>query len=404
MMERKEIIRLPQIFDCGGRFSSSDKWFIEFYVRNPRNDKMVRFKKYKGINKFHSRKERQEAAEKMKLYWTDKLKSGWTPFADESIIYDDNLQFQTAIKNYRKLKSKNGTFRFFASKYLDFKRKELESASLSTYRSRLRIFDSWLEGKGLNDVDVSCINNQVIVDFSWHIIDIAMLSKTTVMNYQNLLKEVFEHIRKERKQLQNPCFDLPMTLRVSDSAAYPIQEFDIPILKKALKETDPQLWLGCQFVYYCFLRPRKELRFLKIGDIDFGRNIILVRQDNAKTSQRRVSIPKVFMKKLLNEYRLHEYPRDCYVMGKKGKPGPAHLSYNNMGNRHTAIRKKLGLPDNYVMYSWKHTGNIRAADAKIPMRDLQGQNGHTTITTTEIYMKNQQGHRSEYIIDHFPEV
>ena len=79
-MKKKEIIRLPQIFDCGGRVTTEHDWFIEFYVRNPRTDRMQRFKKYKGINKFHTLKERQCAAEKMKQYWTDKLRSGWTPF------------------------------------------------------------------------------------------------------------------------------------------------------------------------------------------------------------------------------------------------------------------------------------------------------------------------------------
>jgi len=72
MKKQNELIRLPVIYNCGGRFSVKDKWFIEFYVRNPRSGKMERFRKAKGINKFHSLKERKAAAEKMKLYWTEK--------------------------------------------------------------------------------------------------------------------------------------------------------------------------------------------------------------------------------------------------------------------------------------------------------------------------------------------
>ncbi|MCK3684205.1 tyrosine-type recombinase/integrase [Maribellus sp. YY47] len=403
MANKTELIRLPQIFNCSGRVSQKNKWFIEFYVRNPRNNKMVRFRKYQGINKHRTRVERQAAAEKMKHYWTEKLKEGWSPFNEGLVVYDDNLEFQTAIRNYRKLKAKNGTFRFYASKYINWKKAELEPASLSTYRSRLRIFDSWLEGVGMNEVDINYITNQIIVDFSWHIIDNVKLSRTTTQNYQNLLKEVFNFVCKERKGYSNPCFDLPMTRRVSDSPALPIQEIDIPILKKAILKSDPQLWLACQFIYYCFIRPRKELRFLRIGDIDLGRSVIRIKTENSKTDVARVvSIPEVFKEELLQNHRIDSYPKKYYVIGKKGRPGNDPVSYNNMSDRWVRIRRKLGMPEDYKMYSWKHTGNGRAAIAGIPLRDLQGQNGHSSVQMTERYLKNIIGERSEYIISDFP--
>ncbi|MFW5831263.1 MAG: tyrosine-type recombinase/integrase [Prolixibacteraceae bacterium] len=401
-MEKQVLIRLPVIYDAGGDISK--KWFIQYYVRNPRNGRLERQRSYRGINKFHTLKERREAAEKMRRHWSDKLKAGWSPFVDESVIYDDNLEYQTAIKNYRKMKSKNGTFRFFASKYIDWKKPALEDKSVSTYRSRLRIFDSWLEGKGISDADISCITHKIMVEFSDHIINVAELSRSTVLNYQNLLKEVFDFIRKERKQFPNPCFELPGTRRVNDSAAYPIQEMDIPIFKKAIEKKDPQLWLACSFVYYCFIRPRKELRFLRIGDIDFGRSTVLIREENSKTGKRKVTIPRVFMKELREKYQLHNYPRDFYVIGKNREPGPKPVSYNNMSNRWVAFRENLNMPEEYKMYSWKHTGNIRASRNSIPLRDLQGQNGHTTIATTEEYMKNQEGYVSHLIVESFPEL
>jgi integrase len=400
IMEREKLIRLPVIYDAGGNVKS--KWFIEFYVRNPRNGKFERQRISKGINKYHTLKERRAAAEKMRKHWKDKLLAGWSPFTDESVIYDDNLEYQTAIKNYRKMKSRNGTFRFFASKYIDWKSPSLEKKSVSTYRSRLRIFDSWLEGKQISEADISCITQQVMIEFSEHIINVAELSKVTVQNYQNLLKEVFDYVRKERKQFPNPCFELPGTRRINDSAAYPIQEMDISVFKNAITKKDPQLWIACSFVYYCFIRPRKELRFLKIGDIDFGRSTVRIRKENSKTDQRIVTIPQVFMKELREKYQLHQFPRNYFVIGKKGEPGPTNVSYNNMSNRWVAFRQKLNMPEEYKMYSWKHTGNIRASRNGIPMRDLQGQNGHTTIQTTEGYMKNQQGYVSQLIVENFP--
>jgi integrase len=401
-MKQHELIRLPVIFDAGGNMSKN--WFIEFYARNPRTGKMERQRIYKGINKYHSLKDRRAAAEKMQHHWIDKLKSGWSPFVDNSIIYDDNLEYQTYIKNYRKIKSTNGTFRYYSSKYLDSIKNKVEGTTISTYRSKLRLFDAWLEGKGINQVDISAINQVILTEFMTFIIEKRELSKVSVDNYRILLRSLFDYIRKEknRKHFPNPCFDLPGTKKVNDSAAYPIYEDDICVFKNYIFKTDPQLWLVICFEYYCFLRPRKEIRLLKLSDIDFGRGMIHIRVENAKTTGRWVTIPKVFMKMMRETYNLHTYPRNLYVIGKEGKPGPDYVSINNLSNRFVRYRKELNMPEIYKLYSWKHTGNIRADKAGIPRQETQVQNGHTTLATTEKYMRNRGIVESFNILNNFP--
>lgn len=387
--QRQILIRLPEIYDCGGKVSPQDKWLIIFSVRNPRTGKMVRIRKAQGINKYHTLKERRAAAEKMKKYWSEKLKAGWSPFNDSNIIYDDNLEFQTAVKNYRKLKSKNGTFRFYASKYLDSRKNEVESTTISTYRSKFRLFSAWLENRGLHEADISVVTQPLMCEFMYHIIEDEKLSKVSVDNYRILLETLFNFIRKdkERKLFPNPCFDLPGTKRINDSAAAPINEDDIPIFKETIIKKDPQLWLTICFEYYCFMRPRKEIRFLRIGDIDFGMGQIRIRYENAKTSERFVTIPKPFLRLIREFYKLHTYPRHFFVIGKKGVPGPDSVSINNLSNRFVRFRETLNMPDMYKLYSWKHTGVIRARNAGIPDREIQTQAGHTSIVTTERYMR-----------------
>ena len=401
-MQNQKIIKLPVIYDAGG--SLKEKWYVEFYVRNPRTGKMERQRKFKGINKYHSLKQRKEAAEEMRKYWTDKLRAGWSPFTDTNIIYDDNLEYQTFIKNYRVAKSKNGTFRFYASKYIDYIANEVEDTTISTYRSKLRLFDAWLEGQTIKDADISCITHSVMVRFFIFIIEERELSKVSVDNYRILLSAVFDFVRKERKQYPNPCIELPGTKRINDSSADPIHDDDIPIFKKAIQEQDPQLWLAICFEYYCFLRPRKEIRFLRISDIDFGRGMINVRFENAKTDGRWVNIPRQFLQLMREKYKLHTYPRHFYVIGKKGEPGPDCVSINNLSDRFVRFRRKLNMPETYKMYSWKHTGNIRADNAGIPTRETQFQNGHTSIVTTERYMRKRRAMPSPNIINCFPEI
>ncbi len=125
------------------------------------------------------------------------------------------------------------------------------------------------------------------------------------------------------------------------------------------------------FEYYCFLRPRKEIRLLRISDIDFGRGMINVRFENAKTDGRWVNIPRQFLQLMREKYKLHTYPRHFYVIGKKGEPGTDCVSINNLSDRFVRFSRKLNMPETYKMYSWKHTGNIRADNAGIPTRETQ---------------------------------
>jgi hypothetical protein len=124
----------------------------------------------------------------------------------------------------------------------------------------------------------------------------------------------------------------------------------------------------------------------------------VVKTDEPKT----VIIPKQFREYLLNEWKLHLYPANYYVVGPNGMPGTRPLGSNNLRNRFNIIRDRLNLPTTYKLYSWKHTGNARAADAGIPAYHRQRQNGHASMRNMEEYLKNKIGWRSEEIANRFP--
>lgn len=402
-MKREKLVRLPIICDAGGDLSKN--WFVEFYCRNPKSGKFERQKIYKGINKHHTVTERRKAAQQLCNEYCDKLKNGWSPYQDDLVIYDDNLQYQTVIKNYRRAKSKNGTFIFYSSKFLDHIKSSVnEDGTLPTYRSKLRMFNAWLESQSMHDVDISCIDQPVVYDFFSYIINDLERSAITIKKYRQILGAVFEFVKRDRKLFLNPCYDLPSTKRINDMTPQPIQKFDISIFKEAIRESDPQLWLAINFEFYCFLRPGKEVRLLKVGDIDFGRGIIRINPVNAKTVERHVPIPLHFLKTLRDDYKLHTYSRSLYVFGKEGVPGTQHLSKNILRYRFVKFREKLNMPPMYKLYSWKHTGNITAEASGIPLRDLQLHNGHSSMQTTENYLKNKGIVISKTISKRFPKL
>lgn len=401
-MKREVLFTLPEVYDAGGDLSKS--WLIIFSVPNPQTGAMERVRKAKGINKFHTLKERYAAANKMKKYWLEKLQSGYNPFIDSNKIYSDNLQFQTAISKYYHAKSKNGTFTFYASKYLDKISTEVDpEGTLPTYRSKFRMFAAWLISSNMADHDVSVITQPVMEQFFNHLIKEKELSKNSVMKYEQLLFKVFEYIRKERKTAFNPVIDMPRTNRINDQTPRPISKKQMKLLKKVLKNRDPQLLLASEFEYYCSIRPGNEMRNLRIGDIDLYRGTIDVSRIRAKTRKARtITIPNVFLEKL-EKINIDAFDVNFYVFSRNQQPGPVKLGKNNMRQRFRKIREELGLPWLIKFYSMKHTGNIDARNAGISTEAIQDQNGHASIKTTEVYLNNRSPKKHKEVL-HWPKM
>ena len=87
-MKRKKIVILPKLNDAGGNLSK--KWFVYYSVRDPRTDKMERFKDHVGLS-HPDESVRRERADKIIQELTVKLKKGWTPFLDDTEAISINM-------------------------------------------------------------------------------------------------------------------------------------------------------------------------------------------------------------------------------------------------------------------------------------------------------------------------
>ena len=104
-MKRKKIVILPKLNDAGGNLSK--KWFVYYSVRDPRTDKMERFKDHVGLS-HPDESVRRERADKIIQELTVKLKKGWTPFLDDTeAIYEDQLQYKHVADIYGTQKAAN---------------------------------------------------------------------------------------------------------------------------------------------------------------------------------------------------------------------------------------------------------------------------------------------------------
>ncbi len=181
----------------------------------------------------------------------------------------------------------------------------------------------------------------------------------------------------------------------SDPARY-FQSHQAARLAAHLEKNDPQLWLHCQFVYYCFLRPRAELIHLKVEDIYFEERKIMVRSDFAEHGDRGhlppgsknhktefVAIPDAFAPALEH---LKELPPNSYVF-HSAKSIYKPIGRNTLGERHRAVLDALGFSSEYKMYSWKHTGAVACVKAGVSLKELQIQLRHHSLDMVDKYLR-----------------
>lgn len=200
----------------------------------------------------------------------------------------------------------------------------------------------------------------------------------TYKAHRSFLKRMFTEIGEE-----GITADVPVVKAYSVPARY-YQKAQIRQLKAVISACDPELWLYCQFVYYCFLRPGDELRHVRAGDVQLDDAKILVRGATSKNKrQLYVAIPDAFLPRL--QY-IEEMRPDAYLFpGKHDSTKP--IGVNTMSNRHRKIIRSLGYTSDYKLYSWKHTGAVQAVKAGIGLKELQIQLRHHSLDMVEKYLR-----------------
>ncbi len=402
MVRKKSLIILPKLKDAGGDISK--KWYVEYSCRNPHTDKMERFRHYEGFDELLTAEERYAYAEKIINQLLEKLSKG-LPYEEEKKTYQDELIYKQVADRWGMKKEGVVTIRTYLSEFLSMKKASVNSKSYQTYQSKCRIFCEWAEMRKIDIKHVSLITQEIICEHLTYLANERNLSRLSIEKYAQILRTFFDYLLKQKKVItENPVHNIPKLGRVVDDAPRPIPDSLRKKLIKAIQVIDPQLYLVCQFEYYCAIRPN-ECRLMRISDIDFDNQLIRVRNEISKNSRTEtVSIPDQLYKQL-EELHLSSWqnPED-YIFSNHGMPGPIPLGKNNFRNRFNSIRNHLNLPKSFKLYSFKHTGSVKLVGAGVDPWQLQQHMRHKSITTTENYIKNRLGVQSDKIKKHFPDI
>jgi integrase len=411
-MRRKKIFIRPALKSRKGDLSK--RWYVELSQRNPATGEMVRkrFETLDGvnINDFGTAEERAHFAKELISKLNRQLDNGWTIFNDTThCVYEDQLQYANEAAIYKKMVASNANYAYWSSRFIAevIEKKDLEKGSVDDYRTQFRVLGLWLASKGYDKLDLACIDNEKIIAFFTYLKEERNLSKHTYLGYANRISSMFDFVKDSKGITENPVHSLPGNRNVKDMGAERIRQDDLKKMMQLMDEEDRQLALACRFEYYCGLRPGREIRFLKVGDIDFRRGYSKVRVmvENSKVDRRReVTLPDAFLDYLLTEWQLDACDRNFYVIGKYRAPGVLPVGKNTLRYRFAKIREKLGMPLEYKFYSMKHTGATTIAEQGEPIINIRDHLGHTDIRTTEIYLKRHGVSESRHIRTNFPKI
>jgi integrase len=267
----------------------------------------------------------------------------------------------------------------------------IRKSTHNTYTSKINILEAYLRQHNIAELTQD-VAERFLAEIK------ATRKPATVNAYKVTIQRLLP--KEEKKILEDAKH-----LKVFPEGAMYFTRSEIVRLHETIAPKHPQLWLACMFVFYCFIRPRAELLKLRISDLNFQAHTLTVPGDVSKNHRTQtVVIPRPLMT-LLDEWQLHRYPKNYYIIGKNGTPNDVPMTNNYLGEQHRLILLSLGFDtQKYKMYSWKNTGLIEAIKSGIDIVSLQRQVRHHSLDQLNQYLREVGAIQCAQLYTHFPSI
>lgn len=385
-MRTKNLISFPRYNRRGGDLKQ--KWYVEFAFVAPDGEQQ-RYRVYSGLGKGLA-DERDAIAKQLLEYYTEYLKSGeylntkpnLNPLKEKETFRPENKKWMESHKEL--------LVRTLTKRFLRTVEPTLRKGTMKDYRGKLSLFAEYIENKQ-NNIPVPMINRSMIFPFFEYLVSERDLCRQTIEKYMQVVRIFFNWCEDVgiREYETNPVKRMPKMGRVVDCAYGVFDQNERERLRNAIKPREPWLWLACEILYYCAIRPGTEMRLLKVGDIDLNKKTIRVRAELAKNKTTEIVVfPSELLDHMLS-LNLDQYDKELYLFGKYGSPAIVPMGKNTMRNRFNLYRDALKISPDKKFYSWKHTGAISAVDNGASIYEVKDQLRHKSIATTEEYLKKR---------------
>lgn len=387
-MRTKNLISFPKFNRQNGDLNK--KWYVEFAFRVPGDDTPYRYRVYSGLCT-GTVEERDAVGKKLVDYYTEYLKSGeylntkpnLNPLKENEAYRPENKKW---VEKNRELMMDRLIPRFLKSIGTTLRKKTHQD-----YNSKMSIFLVWLNGSRWSKIPVTLVSRADIMPFFEMLATERKLCRRTIEKYMQILRAFFNWCEDMglREYETNPIRRIPKLGKVIDCSPNVFSKTDRERLRNAIKPKEPWLWLACEMLYYCAIRPGTEMRLMKVGDIDLEKNTICVRAELAKNKTTEIVVFPNELRDHMISLNLDQYDKGLYLFGKYGNPAIVPMGKNTMRNRFNQYREHLRISKDKKFYSWKHSGALSAIENGASIYEVKDQLRHRSIMTTEEYLRKR---------------
>ena len=359
-------------------YSAQNDWYIDFSAWDLKTGTLKR-RRIKEFNKIKDLKQRRIYAENLVAEINQMLMSG-ACFDEEKAKKEKKIQSITTSRNFYTIEEALE----FA---LEAKRPDLSIRSYSGYKSDVKKFKDYLKEVSSPKDNVLAIDDAEALRFADYMSRVEGLRNKSVNCRIGTMKSLFETLVERKIVPSNPFRGIKKRKVVISARNIAYSDGEIEKIKAYLTKNNPELWYFCNFVFYAFLRP-EEIRRLKVKNVDRKKGKIYIgAQDSKVKREGYVEIPSGLMK-VLDQMKLDWNDKDRYIFTSPDN-GPYKMSNRNYHARfYREVMKELNLDENHTIYSWKHTGNVKAYLAGIGLYSIMAQNRHSSLETTKNYLKS----------------
>lgn len=387
-MRTKNLISYPRYNRQNGDLTK--RWYVEFSYRLPSDEDLHRYRVYTGLCS-GTVEERDTIGNYLLEYYNDYLKSG--AYLNQKPNLNPLKQSETHRPEQQRWMREKESIMIDAliPRYLDYVKPNIRKKTHQDYSTKLNIFRDFVN-KNIAGTTVPMIQRKMIIPFFEQLATQNGLCRRTIEKYMQAVRSFFTWCEDVgvREDNTNPVTRVPKFGNVIDCSPGVFDLDERKRLKNAIKDKEPFLWLACEMLYYCAIRPGTEMRLMKIGDIDFATKNICVRAELAKNKTTEyVGIPNVLLQYMF-DLHLNMFDKDLYVFGRYGAPSSIPMGKNTMRNRFNSYRELLKISPDKKFYSWKHSGAISAAQNGATVFELKDQLRHKSVVTTEEYLRKRQ--------------
>ena len=357
MVEKKKYpFKKATLSDCGG--DTSKRWRITYYAFDIHKNVLVRVFDYQ-VNRHDNPEHRRLWAQVLISRINKKLEDGF--YLDSSVkkVLSVSEELNHALSLKKNAHETN-----------------------NTYASETNLFCKFLKDKA--GANINTLTREDIYSYIDHMNQAGYVGKT-INSKLGYLSALISRLKKRKLVTENIFTDIDREKEILTRRNMAYDDHQIKILAEAIPAKDTALWQFVQIIYYTFLRPN-EIRQLQVYNIQLSKKKIFI--DGAKSKNKKaeyIMIPDGLIDTLIELVKNKSSNEYLFPGSRYGTP----VSKNRMTDRHSKILESLKMNNTgHTLYSWKHTGVVRAFLADINIKAIQLQCRHHSILETDNYLKS----------------